>query len=102
LRDSLARPEKAVRLRRALIEIGIPYRCALCGLGDIWNGKTLLLTVDHINGHRYDNRRENLRFLYPNCHSQTPTFGTSLGLTDVTTDKRRAAHYRQKKRELKN
>jgi len=101
LRDPLMRHEDAFRLRRAMIETGIPYRCVHCGLGDIWNGKTLMLTVDHINDHRYDNRRENLRFLCPNCHSQTPTFGRNLGLTDVMTCKRRSAYHRQKRKELR-
>ncbi|MFL6209130.1 MAG: HNH endonuclease [Pyrinomonadaceae bacterium] len=103
LRSPLAHPEKTYKLRRAMIEVGIPYHCALCGIGAIWNGQTLMLTVDHINGHRYDNRSENLRFLCPNCHSQTPTFGNSLGLTDVTTCKRQASYYRQKhRRQLAN
>lgn len=100
LRDSLAHPEKSFKLRRAMIEIGIPYRCALCGIETVWNGRPLTLTVDHVNGRRNDNREENLRFLCPNCHSQTPTFGKSLGLTDVTTCKRRAAYYRQKRKPL--
>src|SRR2546421_7487 len=68
LRDPLSAPERAVRLRRAMIEIGIPYRCAICGIEPIWNGRSLLLTIDHINGSRNDNRRDNLRFLCPNCH----------------------------------
>jgi 5-methylcytosine-specific restriction endonuclease McrA len=34
-----------------------------------------VLHLDHINGINNDNRRENLRFLCPNCHSQTPTYG---------------------------
>lgn len=100
LRDRLAQPEKAYKLRRAMIETEIPFRCAVCGIEALWNGKPLMLTVDHINGHRHDNRRENLRFLCPNCHSQTPTFGNSLGLTDVTTCKRRSTYYRQKQKHL--
>lgn len=102
LRDSLAHPEKAFKLRRAMIEIGILYACALCEIQGVWNDKPLMLTIDHINGHRYDNRRENLRFLCPNCHSQTLTFGNSLGLTDVTTCKRRSSYYAQKKKQLVN
>ena len=39
-----------------------------------WQGETLTLHVDHINGDFHDNGIENLRFLCPNCHSQTPTF----------------------------
>lgn len=52
----------------------LPYKCALCGVTE-WNGKTLSLELDHINGINNDNRIENLRFLCPNCHSQTVTYG---------------------------
>jgi 5-methylcytosine-specific restriction endonuclease McrA len=52
----------------------IPYACAICG-NTHWQGKTLSLELDHINGINNDNRLENLRFLCPNCHSQTTTYG---------------------------
>lgn len=52
----------------------IEYKCASCNLIDSWNGKKLNLQLDHINGKRNDHRLENLRWLCPNCHSQTETF----------------------------
>lgn len=63
-------------LRRYVIKNNlIPYKCAICGCIE-WQGKTLSLELDHINGINNDNRLENLRFLCPNCHSQTSTYGS--------------------------
>ena len=52
----------------------IPYECAECALGDMWNGKKLSLQLDHRNGKNNDGRLENLRFLCANCHSQQITY----------------------------
>lgn len=43
-------------------------------LSGSWNNKELKLDLDHINGDPTDNRLDNLRFLCPNCHSQTNTY----------------------------
>ncbi len=68
------RRQKSFHLRRALIESKIKYKCLMCGVNE-WNDQKLNLEIDHIDGNSTDNRIENLRFLCPNCHSQTHTFG---------------------------
>ena len=50
------------------------YKCAICGLPPIWQGKELVLTLDHINGKNTDDRLENLRWVCPNCDRQLPTY----------------------------
>jgi predicted RNA-binding Zn-ribbon protein involved in translation (DUF1610 family) len=60
--------------RRILRDNLIPYTCAECGTEPMWRNKKLTLVLDHINGIPNDHRLENLRFLCPNCNSQTDTF----------------------------
>lgn len=67
--------EKTALLRRVMLESGIPHLCEKCSCEPIWLGEPLVLQIDHINGDNRDNQRHNLRFLCPNCHSQTSTFG---------------------------
>lgn len=74
LRPETANREKPAVLRRALVEMGRPYRCTACETGDSWNGRPLILHVDHIDGRMWDCRPHNVRFLCPNCHSQTATY----------------------------
>lgn len=54
----------------------IKYECEKCKNKGKWQGEDLGLQLDHINGKSNDHRLENLRFLCPNCHSQTPTFAS--------------------------
>ncbi|WP_030852154.1 HNH endonuclease [Streptomyces sp. NRRL F-4474] len=70
---------RTATLRRALDDLGVPHVCAECGIGDVWHGRRLVLEIDHFNGDRRDNRRENLRYLCPSCHSQTATFAKPSG-----------------------
>ena len=62
------------RLKKRVIAANLlPHKCSICGISE-WNGRELVLQLDHINGDNRDNRIENLRLLCPNCHSQTETF----------------------------
>ena len=59
---------------------GIPYRCdnEMCELHRAdprWNGQPLTLILDHVEGVKYDNSPEKLRFLCPNCNIQLSTNG---------------------------
>lgn len=69
-RDSTFQSRRGLKIR--LLERGVPNQCARCGLTE-WLGEPITLDIDHINGVSNDNRMENLRFLCPNCHHQTPT-----------------------------
>lgn len=54
------------------------YKCVECGITDTWNGKPITLQVDHIDGNNSNNDFGNLRYLCPNCHTQTHTWGGKL------------------------
>lgn len=48
-------------------------RCERCNITD-WHGAPIVFELDHIDGDNFNNSVDNLRFLCPNCHSQTKTF----------------------------
>ena len=64
-------------LKKRLIKEGIKQnKCENenCSIVDVWNGKPLVLHLDHIDGDSTNHKLENLRMLCPNCHSQTETY----------------------------
>lgn len=74
----------------------IEYKCLECAEYNIyelidgewyWNKKLLTLQLDHINGDNKDHRVENLRFLCPNCHTQTSTFGSKNSYKKLSADR---------------
>ena len=61
---------KKIIIKEKLLE----YKCEKCGNDGLWYDESIVLELDHKNGNNKDNRLENLRFLCPNCHSQTSTY----------------------------
>lgn len=49
-------------------------KCLICGIEKKWQNKPLTFELDHVDGNNKNNKRENLRLLCPNCHSQTHTW----------------------------
>lgn len=68
------RRESLPKLRRAMLESGIPEVCVECEQIPFWREKRLVLQVEHKNGNSVDNQPGNVCFICPNCHSQTETF----------------------------
>lgn len=73
-----SRRRNAGRVRQEVLARGLlEYRCygenCPCS-GPEWLGKPLILQLDHIDGDGTNNDPKNLRFLCPNCHSQTETW----------------------------
>ena len=79
---------------RLLLE-GRGLKCEICGLKNVWKEKPLVLILDHINGINNDNRRENIRFVCPNCNSQLGTHcNKNLGLRWVDSNQFHNISYR--------
>ena len=71
--DNSLYPRSYIR-KRLLRDSIIEYKCDRCHNNGVWMGDKLSLQVEHKNGISNDHRLENLCWLCPNCHSQTPTY----------------------------
>lgn len=67
---ALARKIRAAKLIKEI--------CAICGRPPIWEGRILVLHLDHIDGDTENNDLSNLRFVCPNCHTQTATYSVGI------------------------
>ena len=94
IKNNKDRREPAFRLRRALIESGRSYQCEVCNNAGEWMGKPMMLQVEHSNGDWNDNRSENLKFLCPNCHTQTEGWSGRKGGAGITAPNRK--YYKRK------
>jgi len=86
--DEISLGSSRATIKHNIIKSGvIPYRCSAdgCPILDQWNGKKISLHLDHIDGDTQNNRVSNLRFLCPNCHSQTPTYCTNKRTRKLTS-----------------
>jgi len=59
-----------LKKRISLEQNGICNRCEISE----WMGEPITLELEHKDGNHYNNQRENLECLCPNCHSLTPTW----------------------------
>jgi len=48
--------------------------CAICKCKPVWNDKSLIFILDHIDGKSLNQDEENLRLICPNCDTQLPTY----------------------------
>ena len=66
---------QTAKVKSKLLNAGLKKNeCEECGIADIYNGKPIVMHLDHIDGNSCNHRLVNLRMLCPNCHSQTPTY----------------------------
>lgn len=67
------------RVLKNFLTIVHGYKCSVCGLSD-WNGKDIVLEVEHIDGNSENASPDNVCLICPNCHSQTDTYkGKNIG-----------------------
>ena len=59
--------------KRLLRERVLEPKCSSCG-GVEWQGRSIPLELDHVDGDKTNNQLDNIRLICPNCHALTPTY----------------------------
>lgn len=66
-------------LRKLILKNNLfEYKCNCCNIRK-WNELPITLEIEHKDGNRLNNSKENLELLCPNCHSQTSTYRKNRG-----------------------
>lgn len=65
-------------------------KCNRCGLNE-WLNEPLTLELEHIDGDHFNNKRENLEMLCPNCHSLTLTWRGRNKKVEFNSNKKRVS-----------
>ena len=75
-------------MRKSILLKNKPYQCEICHITN-WQNSEITLEMDHIDGNNRNNDISNVRFLCPNCHSQTKNWrgrNINSGLTKVSDE----------------
>ena len=68
---------KPANVKKRILTYGLKdYQCESCGISHKkgWLGEDITIELHHIDGDRCNNYLDNLKFLCPNCHSQTDNY----------------------------
>ena len=65
--------ELSIHTKRRVLIKESSNTCSSCK-NTTWLGQPIVLEMDHIDGNKQNNSKENLRILCPNCHSLTNTW----------------------------
>jgi Zn finger protein HypA/HybF involved in hydrogenase expression len=74
-RNLLSFELKSDQERRKIVLQEQKNKCNICLNNDGWYGNKLVFHFHHKDGNKKNNRRENVEYLCPNCHSITDNYG---------------------------